>query len=125
PVRTKAATQPARQPSTLASQMSFMVAQRDTARGTTVGLRRWYGGEAPMSFRPRRSVLYMPGSNVRAIAKARTLPVDCIVLDLEDSVAPEAKMAARVQVADAPQPGGVAPREAGCAGSTRAGGSTT
>ena len=64
-----------------------------------------------MSFRPRRSVLYMPGSNVRAIAKARTLPVDCIVLDLEDSVAPEAKMAARVQVADALQAGGFAPRE--------------
>ena len=64
-----------------------------------------------MSFRPRRSVLYMPGSNVRAITKARTLPVDCIVLDLEDSVAPEAKMAARVQVADALQAGGFAPRE--------------
>ena len=49
-----------------------------------------------MSFRPRRSVLYMPGSNARAIEKARTLPADCIVLDLEDSVAPEAKAAARL-----------------------------
>jgi citrate lyase subunit beta/citryl-CoA lyase len=37
-----------------------------------------------MSLRPRRSVLYMPGANARAIEKARTLPADCIVLDLED-----------------------------------------
>ncbi len=65
----------------------------------------------PMTIRPRRSVLYMPGSNARAIAKARTLPVDCIVLDLEDSVAPEAKEAARAQVAEAVQAGGFYPRE--------------
>src|SRR5262245_22932947 len=64
-----------------------------------------------MSFRPRRSVLYMPGSNARAIAKARTLPVDCIVLDLEDSVAPEAKATARAKVAEAVQAGGFYPRE--------------
>jgi citrate lyase subunit beta / citryl-CoA lyase len=53
-----------------------------------------------MTVRPRRSVLYMPGSNARAIAKARTLPVDGIILDLEDAVAPDAKVAARKQVAD-------------------------
>ena len=64
-----------------------------------------------MSFRPRRSVLYMPGSNARAVEKARTLSVDCIVLDLEDSVAPQAKATARAQVADALQAGGFAPRE--------------
>jgi citrate lyase subunit beta/citryl-CoA lyase len=64
-----------------------------------------------MATRPRRSVLYMPGSNARAIAKARTLPVDCIVLDLEDSVAPEAKDAARAQVAEAVHAGGFHPRE--------------
>ena len=40
--------------------------------------------------RPRRSVLYMPGANARAIEKARTLPVDAIIIDLEDAVAPEA-----------------------------------
>src|SRR5436190_20271297 len=54
-----------------------------------------------MSFRPRRSVLYMPGSNARAMAKARTLPVDGVMLDLEDAVAPDAKAAARKQVAEA------------------------
>lgn len=64
-----------------------------------------------MNFRPRRSVLYMPGSNARAIEKARTLPVDCVVLDLEDSVAPEAKEAARAQVVEAVSAGSFAPRE--------------
>ena len=48
-----------------------------------------------MSIRPRRSVLYMPGSNARAIDKARTLPVDGVILDLEDAVAPSEKAAAR------------------------------
>ena len=62
-----------------------------------------------MPFRPRRSVLYMPGSNARAIEKARTLPADCIVLDLEDSVAPEAKAAARVQASEAVKAGGFGP----------------
>jgi citrate lyase subunit beta/citryl-CoA lyase len=64
-----------------------------------------------MSFRPRRSVLYMPGSNTRAIEKARTLPADCIVLDLEDSVAPEGKPAARAQACAAVSAGGFGARE--------------
>jgi citrate lyase subunit beta/citryl-CoA lyase len=64
-----------------------------------------------MPIRPRRSVLYMPGSNARAIAKAHTLPCDGVVLDLEDSVAPEAKAAARLQVADAVRAGGFGHRE--------------
>jgi citrate lyase subunit beta/citryl-CoA lyase len=64
-----------------------------------------------MTFRPRRSVLYMPGSNARAIAKARTLPVDGIILDLEDAVAPDAKAAARKQVAEAVKAGGFGKRE--------------
>jgi citrate lyase subunit beta / citryl-CoA lyase len=64
-----------------------------------------------MIIRPRRSVLYMPGSNARAIAKARTLPVDAVILDLEDSVAPEAKEAARAQVMAAVAAGGFGPRE--------------
>jgi citrate lyase subunit beta / citryl-CoA lyase len=46
-------------------------------------------------FRPRRSVLYMPGSNARALEKAKSLPVDALILDLEDAVAPDAKPAAR------------------------------
>lgn len=46
-------------------------------------------------FRPRRSVLYMPSSNAKALEKAKTLPVDGIILDLEDAVAPDAKVGAR------------------------------
>src|SRR3981081_643751 len=51
--------------------------------------------------RPRRSLLFMPGSNARALEKARNLPADGIILDLEDSVAPEAKAIARDQIAQA------------------------
>ena len=51
-----------------------------------------------MLARPRRSVLYMPGSNAKALAKAATLPADALILDLEDSVAPDAKETARAQV---------------------------
>jgi citrate lyase subunit beta/citryl-CoA lyase len=51
-----------------------------------------------MTIRPRRSVLYMPGSNARALEKAATLPADALILDLEDAVAPEAKELARTQV---------------------------
>lgn len=64
-----------------------------------------------MIIRPRRSVLYMPGSNARAIEKAKTLPADGIILDLEDSVAPEAKETARAQVTDAVKAGGFGARE--------------
>ncbi len=64
-----------------------------------------------MIIRPRRSVLYMPGSNARAIEKARTLPVDGIILDLEDAVAPAAKEAARAQVVQAVKAGGFGRRE--------------
>ncbi|TWT15631.1 CoA ester lyase [Reyranella sp. CPCC 100927] len=48
--------------------------------------------------RPRRSVLYMPGANTRALEKARTLPADALIFDLEDAVAPDAKAAARANV---------------------------
>jgi citrate lyase subunit beta/citryl-CoA lyase len=48
-----------------------------------------------MEFRPRRSVLYMPSSNERALEKAKTIPCDGLILDLEDAVAPDAKAAAR------------------------------
>ena len=63
-----------------------------------------------MSIRPYRSVLYMPGSNVRALEKARTLPVDAVIFDLEDAVAPEHKASARAQVAAAVRAGGFGPR---------------
>src|SRR5437667_7380040 len=64
-----------------------------------------------MTIRPRRSVLYMPGSNARAIEKARTLPTDAVILDLEDSVAPDAKAAAREQIRQAVVAGGFGARE--------------
>ncbi len=54
-----------------------------------------------MTVRPRRSVLYMPGSNARALEKARELPADGLILDLEDAVAPEAKAAARDNIVKA------------------------
>ena len=64
-----------------------------------------------MSFRPRRSALYMPGSNARALDKARTLPADCLILDLEDAVAPDQKAEARARIAGAIGAGGYGNRE--------------
>ncbi|NLS73121.1 CoA ester lyase [Bradyrhizobium brasilense] len=61
--------------------------------------------------RPRRSLLFMPGSNARALEKARTLPADGIILDLEDSVAPDAKATAREQIAKAVAAKGFGKRE--------------
>ena len=61
--------------------------------------------------RPRRSVLYMPGSNARALEKARTIAADALILDLEDAVAPDAKDQARQQVADAVAARGFGKRE--------------
>src|ERR1700761_347820 len=61
--------------------------------------------------RPRRSPLFMPGSNARALEKARNLPADVIILDLEDSVAPDAKGLARDQVAQAISAKGFGKRE--------------
>ena len=55
--------------------------------------------------RPRRSVLYMPGSNGRALEKAKTLPADGLIFDLEDAVAPDAKAVARQQVCEAVRTG--------------------
>ena len=64
-----------------------------------------------MTIKPRRSVLYMPGSNARALEKVKTLSADGVILDLEDSVAPEAKETARRQVTDAVKAGGFGARE--------------
>jgi citrate lyase subunit beta / citryl-CoA lyase len=64
-----------------------------------------------MTIRPRRSVLYMPGANARALEKAKALPCDAVILDLEDAVAPDAKVAARQQVAAAVKAGGFGARE--------------
>lgn len=64
-----------------------------------------------MPHRPRRSVLYMPGSNLRALDKAKTLPADTLILDLEDAVSPDAKALARQQVVASIQAGGYGNRE--------------
>ena len=61
--------------------------------------------------RPRRSLLFMPGSNARALEKGRNLPADGLILDLEDSVAPEAKALARDQIAQTIAAGGYGKRE--------------
>ncbi len=61
--------------------------------------------------RPRRSVLYMPGSNPRALEKARGLPADALIFDLEDAVAPTVKPAARQSVIDCLSQGGYGRRE--------------
>ncbi|TVR17297.1 MAG: CoA ester lyase [Nitriliruptor sp.] len=61
--------------------------------------------------RPRRTVLYLPGSNARALEKARSLATDALILDLEDAVAPDAKSTAREQVAAAVTAGGFGHRE--------------
>ena len=64
-----------------------------------------------MTIRPRRSMLYMPGSNARALEKARELPADGVILDLEDAVAPDIKAQARELVVQALQKGGFGGRE--------------
>ena len=64
-----------------------------------------------MTTRLRRSALYLPASNARAISKARTLPCDVVILDLEDAVAPDAKDVARAQAVAAVREGGFGTRE--------------
>ncbi len=64
-----------------------------------------------MTLQRRRSALYMPASNARAIAKARTLACDVVILDLEDAVAPDEKAAARDRVVEAVREGGFGARE--------------
>ena len=74
--------------------MDFSVARRDVKKG-----------------RPRRSALYMPGANARALEKARGIPADMLLLDLEDAVAPDAKEAARARVCAAAAAGQYGDRE--------------
>ncbi len=63
------------------------------------------------AFRPRRSVLYMPSSNARALEKAKSIPCDGLILDLEDAVAPDAKPAARTAACAAAASGEYGERE--------------
>ncbi|HEV7159005.1 MAG TPA: aldolase/citrate lyase family protein, partial [Caulobacteraceae bacterium] len=64
-----------------------------------------------MIHRPRRSALYMPATNGRAVEKARTLACDVVILDLEDAVLPEAKLEARAAAVAAVRAGGFGHRE--------------
>ena len=66
---------------------------------------------ASQTHRPRRSCLYMPGANERALEKARSLPADTLLLDLEDAVAPDAKLTAREAILNAVKQGGYGYRE--------------
>ena len=61
--------------------------------------------------RPRRSCLYMPGANAKALDKARSLPADTLIFDLEDAVAPEAKADARAAILATMEHGGYGQRE--------------
>ncbi len=65
----------------------------------------------PRPIRPHRSVLYMPGSNPRALEKARAIPADGLVFDMEDAVAPDGKETARAQIRAALKTGGYGRRE--------------
>lgn len=64
-----------------------------------------------MPIKPLRSVLYMPASNPRVLEKAKTLPADAVVFDLEDAVAPDNKVEAREQACAATQAGGYGRRQ--------------
>lgn len=64
-----------------------------------------------MQLRPRRSILYMPGANARALDKARSLAADGLILDMEDAVSPDAKDVARQQIVDNVSQGGYGSRE--------------
>lgn len=68
-------------------------------------LARTVSSAAVAAVTPRRSALYIPGSNLRALEKAKSLPVDTLILDLEDAVAPENKALARTQVVEAVRSG--------------------
>lgn len=72
---------------------------------------RGYEHMTSTTHRPRRSALYMPGANTRALEKAKTLPADSLIFDLEDAVAPEAKAEARENVCNAVKSGGYGQRE--------------
>lgn len=64
-----------------------------------------------MKIRPRRSILYMPGANARALEKARTLSADGLILDMEDAVSPDSKELARRQIVESVTQGGYGSRE--------------
>jgi len=89
------------------------IAYEPSARmGMAIRHDSWKGsGPMAIEIRPRRSVLYMPGSNARALEKGRDIPADGLILDLEDAVAPDSKTTARDNIAKAVAQGGYGHRE--------------
>lgn len=85
-------------------------AMRPAARLVS-SLARPASSAAAAAVSPRRSALYIPGSNLRALEKAKALPADTLILDLEDAVAPESKEVARRQIAEAVRSGAYGRRE--------------
>lgn len=71
----------------------------------------WYFFCMAPTLRPRRSALYLPGNNARALEKGKTLPADVLIFDLEDAVGPDAKVESRGRVCDAVSSGSYRPRE--------------
>src|SRR5262245_51153562 len=85
-------------------------AYHDTVRGPGPGRER-SGPRIDSADTPRRSVLFMPASNARALDKAASLPADTLIFDLEDAVAPDAKEAARAMACAGARSGGYGRRE--------------
>ena len=90
-------------------ELAEQLAARDPELADALRLR--VGLMATTALRPRRSVLYMPGANERALEKAKGLPADALILDLEDAVAPDAKAEARDRVCAAVGSGAYGRRE--------------
>lgn len=80
-------------------------------RASGLAVRPFRAETDDMTARPRRSALYMPAANAKAVEKARTLACDVVILDLEDAVAPEMKAAAREAAVAAVKAGGFGRRE--------------
>ena len=99
----------------LALKLALMLALNAGSHLTGLRLRRKTNSKSKprtnTMIRPTRSALYMPGSNARALEKAKSLAADAMILDLEDAVAPDAKATARAQVCAAVAAGGFGPRQ--------------
>src|SRR4051812_32759479 len=88
-----------------------MRSPRRTVGGPARASRQKASESMAPSLRPRRSALYLPGNNARALEKGSTLPADLLIFDLEDAVGPDAKADARTKVCEAVSAGGYQPRE--------------
>lgn len=91
--------------------MCSLQSKRSASQGTAAETNQPHYRQLMAVYRPRRSVLYLPASNPRALEKARSLDCDAVILDLEDAVAPEAKVSAREAAVAACEAGGFGRRE--------------